>query len=131
MGHRLAQAALEEVYGQKTNYKSPQFLKIKKKRRKYIDIIIENIGEGLQSNSKNINAFSVAGKDQVFHWAKAKIIKKNVIRVYCPKGIKVKSVRYAWANNPEPLNITNSFGYPLLPFRTDHWKLSTDSITRQ
>ena len=131
VGHRLAQAALEEVYGQITHYKSPRFLKIKKRRRRYIDILIEDTGLGLQSNSKNINAFSVAGKDQVFHWTTAKIIKKNVIRVYCPKGIKVKSIRYAWANNPEPLNITNSFGYPLLPFRTDHWKLSTDSITRQ
>ena len=131
VGHRLAQAALEEVYPQPTNYKSPRFLKIKKRRRRYIDILIKNTGQGLQSNNKNLHAFSVAGKDQVFRRAKAKIIKKNVIRVYCPKGIKVKSIRYAWAHNPEPLNITNSFGYPLLPFRTDHWILSTDSITRQ
>lgn len=131
VGLRLAQAALEEVYGQKTNYKSPRFLKIKKRRRKYIDVIIADTGEGLQSNNNEIHGFSVAGKDQIFHWTTAKIIHKNVIRVFCPKRTKIKSIRYAWANNPAPLNIFNSFGYPLLPFRTDHWELSTDQITRQ
>ena len=131
VGHRLAQAALEEVYGKRTNYKSPRFLRIKRRRRKYIDIIIEDTGTGLQSKNKNINGFSIAGKDKIFHWTTAKIIKKNVIRVFCPKGTKVQSIRYAWANNPAPLNITNSFGYPLLPFRTDHWELSTKLITRQ
>jgi len=131
VGHRLAQAALKEVYQKTTHYKSPRFLKIKKKRRKYIDIYIEEIGDGLLSYNKNINGFSIAGKDHIFHWATAKIRKKNIIRVYAPKGTKPIAIRYAWANNPEPLHITNSFGYPLLPFRTDNWKLSTAQITRQ
>lgn len=132
VGRRLSLAALEEVYGKKTNYKSPRFLKIKKKKRKYIDLEFTDVFDGLSTSdhSSIISGFSIAGKDQVFHWAKAKIIGPNKIRVYTPKKLGIVAIRYAWATNPDPANIINSQKFPLLPFRTDNWKLSTDGITR-
>lgn len=132
VGRRLALAALEETYHQKTAYKSPRFLKIAKKKRKYIDLIFQDVDGGLVSQRANepIAGFSIAGKDHVFHWAKAKIISDNKIRIYIPKHFKLMAVRYAWANNPQPADIYNKKGFPLLPFRTDNWKLSTQNITR-
>jgi len=78
-----------------------------------------------------LQEFTIAGKDKVFHWAKAELIAPNKIRIYAPKGLRPVAVRYAWSNNPDPANVINSEGFPLLPFRTDNWKLSTHSIKRQ
>jgi sialate O-acetylesterase len=35
-------------------------------------------------------------------------------------------VRYAWQSNPEA-TLFNGAGLPAGPFRTDHWKLETES----
>ena len=145
VGRRLALAALAEVYQKSVKYKSPRFLSIKKKR-KYFDISFTDVYDGLQladtpkdkdclthqalKKYKFITGFTIAGKDQIFHWAKAQLLAPNKIRVFIPKRLHAVAVRYAWANNPDPANIINSEGFPLLPFRTDHWKLSTDGITR-
>ena len=35
------------------------------------------------------------------------------------------AVRYAWSDNPGPIDLYNQFGLPAAPFRTDDWPLST------
>ncbi len=132
VGGRLAQAALKEVYGQPVSYKSPRYLSAKKKRN-CIDITFTDVSDGLHPESKfgYVKGFRIAGKDKKFYWAKAKIIAPNKIRVFAPKGMHPISVRYAWEINPDPANIYNSEHLPLLPFRTDSWKLSTQGIIRE
>lgn len=66
-----------------------------------------------------LKGFSIAGADQKFVWATAKIEGNNVV-VSSPQVLKPVAVRYAWADNPE-CNLYNKEGLPASPFRTDQW----------
>lgn len=126
VGRRLALAALKEVYHKPVSYKSPRFVRIKKKRRKYIDIAIDQAVH-LDVKSDSIIGFTIAGKDQVFQNANAKLRRHHTIRIFVPKGIKPLAIRYNWSRNPKK-HLKNKEGFPLLPFRTDHWQPTSLSI---
>ncbi|HFB99971.1 MAG TPA: 9-O-acetylesterase, partial [Phaeodactylibacter sp.] len=132
VGRRLSLAALNEVYGKNVKYKGPSYTHMKKSG-KYIDIFFEDTYEGLKVTDKfsYVFGFSIAGEDKKFHWAKAEIIDSNQIRVWSNSVENPAAVRYAWQDNPQPANVFNSEGFPMFPFRTDDWKLSTFGITRE
>jgi sialate O-acetylesterase len=67
--------------------------------------------------------FAVAGEDQKFHWATAKIDGGDMI-VSSKDVAKPVAVRYGWADDPE-VNVFNAAGLPMCPFRTDDWKMVT------
>ena len=70
-----------------------------------------------------LDAFALAGKDQVWHWADAKIV-GQAIELSSPKVKKPVAARYAWAMNPSQRNLLyNKEGFPASPFRTDDWPL--------
>jgi sialate O-acetylesterase len=73
-------------------------------------------------------AFAIAGADNVFHWAQA-YIKNNTVVVFSNDVQSPKAVRYAWADNPGPLDLYTSKGLPVAPFRTDDLKLNTEGKT--
>ncbi|MDP7275294.1 MAG: sialate O-acetylesterase, partial [Planctomycetaceae bacterium] len=66
------------------------------------------------------NRFAVAGKDKVWHWAKAAIVGNTVI-VSCDKVSGPVAVRYGYTMNPTGANLYNREGLPASPFRTDSW----------
>jgi sialate O-acetylesterase len=68
--------------------------------------------------------FAVAGKEGKFVWANARI-EGNTVVVWHDKIKSPRSVRYAWADNPDKANLYNREGLPAAPFRTDMWLLST------
>ena len=49
----------------------------------------------------------------------------NSVLVFSPEVPAPVAVRYAWADNPGPLDLYNSAGLPALPFRSDDWPLFT------
>ena len=71
-----------------------------------------------------VNAFAIAGKDQKWQWAEAKIDGGKII-VSPSKVSNPVAVRYAWAMNPSERNLLlyNKEGLPAGPFRTDNWPL--------
>ena len=70
-----------------------------------------------------LDAFAIAGSDQKWQWADAKI-EGNTIVVSSSKVRKPVAVRYAWAMNPSQRNLLyNKEGIPASPFRTDDWPL--------
>lgn len=130
VGRRLALAALADVYyQQQVIYLSPSYDSHTIKDNA-VFIKLKNEYNGLKTTDKfgYIFGFSIAGDDQIFRWAKAEIIDKNIIKVWSDKVKSPKVVRYAWQNNPSPANLFNSHDFPALPFRTDDWKLSTQDI---
>lgn len=66
--------------------------------------------------------FEIAGEDQVWHWAEAKVDGSDGVLVSSPAVSKPVAVRYAWASNPTGANLVNSEGLPASVFRTDDWK---------
>ena len=122
LSKRLAWGALRNTYGRSGVPISPE-LKTSEISGDTIVITIETYGQTLVSRNPS-SVFQIAGEDQKFIPAKF-YLEGDQIKVFSNKVKDPKAVRYAWADNPGPLNIYNEQGLPLLPFRTDEWDLSS------
>jgi sialate O-acetylesterase len=123
IGLRHAYLALGKTYGLPIVHEGPVLTKHEAKDGKII-LRFDSVGSGLVSARKGkLDAFALAGKDQVWHWADAKIEKDSIVL----SSSKVKApvaARYAWAMNPSKRNLLyNKEGFPASPFRTDDWPL--------
>lgn len=122
VGDRLAQAAKNLAYGEEIVAGGPIFESYEVKGDS-IEIHFKNVGDGLMAEDGELKEFAIAGKDQKFVWANARIEGDKIV-VFSPKISNPVAVRYAWANNPENANLYNKEGLPASPFRTDDWELS-------
>jgi sialate O-acetylesterase len=125
IGIRHAYLALKLTYSKDVIAYGPRYSKQTIQDGKIIlQFEADSIGSGLVAASKApLNAFAIAGKDKVWHWANAHISAGKVV-VSSPKVEKPVAVRYAWAMNPSQRNLLyNKEGLPASPFRTDDWPL--------
>ncbi|MFA6713902.1 MAG: sialate O-acetylesterase [Victivallales bacterium] len=117
VGKRLALLALTNNYGKKINeFRSPVFKDLKTDGDKLI-ISFEYLNTNLKTNDGKAPAeFTIAGKDGIYHPAKAEILGKTI--VLSSKKVKEPlSAEYAWHNLAVP-NLVSGSGLPVLPFRT-------------
>ena len=99
----------------------PEFLKVKFKKKKAVLYFTET-GRGLTTcDGKDPQEFAIAGADQQWVWAKARIKGKSKVIVWAEALTDPKAVRYAFNNNPENPNLSNETCIPAGPFRTDNW----------
>jgi sialate O-acetylesterase len=121
VGYRLALAAYKVAYNENIVFSGPVYKAMKIENDKII-IEFDNMGSGLLVRNKNgyINAFTIAGSDKTFHWAKA-FLEGNKVIVFSEEVKNPVAVRYAWANNPDDVNLYNKEMLPAVPFRTDSW----------
>lgn len=112
VGKRLALAFTKHASG--PTYKS---ITVKNDRT-----IVEYQSSDIHTKDKYgfVRGFQVAGDDQKFYWAKAVLVGDKV-EVWSDNVPKPVAVRYAWDNNPGPLDLYNALGLPALPFRSDSW----------
>jgi len=129
VGRRLAIGALKIAYGKNLVAQSPVFDQMSIDGN-YAALTFKQIGSGLKTKDKfgYIRGFQIAGSDKKFYWAKA-ILDRNQVIVSNPNVSKPEAVRYAWADNPGPLDLYNREGLPVLPFRTDDWPRTTKGQT--
>lgn len=125
VGLRLARQALKYDYGRNIETSGPMYKSMEIKGSR-IEISFDHAESGLVAHNKYgyLFGFSVAGADQVFHWAIA-YIKDNKVTVYNDEVPNPVAVRYGWVDNPEDANLFNQEGLPAAPFRSDSWKLIT------
>jgi sialate O-acetylesterase len=125
VGIRLGLAARKLAYGERIVHSGPVFQAMKKQGDK-IRISFTSTGGGLVSKDKYgyLRGFAMAGADRKFHWAMA-WIEGNTVVVFSPQVKRPVAVRYAWSDNPGPLDLYHKEGLPALPFRTDDWPVST------
>lgn len=119
VGARLARAALSKTYGWDVVAGGPLF---KDMRMDGQDIYLsfDQVGGGLIADDPEMLAgFAIAGPDQVFYWAGARIAGDEVV-VSNPRVADPTAVRYGWADNPI-VSLYNVEGIPASPFRTDDW----------
>lgn len=130
VANRLALQAEFTVYGNKKIIPSGPFYKSMKVTSNRILIEFDNVGKGLttKDGSKNIKGFAIAAADKNFVWANAEIINSKTVAVFVDAIKQPVAVRYAWADNPGELNLTNNTTMPAYPFRTDNWKGKTDDV---
>ena len=130
VGDRLARIALARTYGKKeVQYQSPIYDSMAKEGAA-IRVKFKNCPGGLMVAAKKgleparempggkLERFAIAGADNQFVWADARIEGDSVI-VSSASVPDPLSVRYAWAENPEGCNLYGKNGLPASPFRTD------------
>lgn len=123
VGKRLALWALANDYGKQIVYSGPEY-KAMKTEGNTIRLSFDSVGGGLVAKGDALKGFAIAGADQKFVWADAKIVGNEVV-VQSAEVAEPVAVRYGWANNP-PCNLYNQEGLPACPFRTDTWPGVTD-----
>ncbi|MDA8976448.1 sialate O-acetylesterase [Akkermansiaceae bacterium] len=130
VGDRSARWALSTVYDIKDStrpkdplewhgpiYKSMEIQKDK------ILISFEKAGSnGLRLDQTDARGFYIAGKDQIFHHANARVAKPTSVEVWSENVPDPVAVRYAWSNLPLG-TLMNGRELPAYPFRTDTWPL--------
>jgi sialate O-acetylesterase len=116
VGKRLALVALEKVYGEPIESSGPRFVS-QQKEGGALRIRFSH-ATGLQSREGPLRHFAIAGEDEKYVWADAKLEGETVL-VSHPEVPAPVSVRYAWSDNPDGCNLINAAGLPAIPFRTD------------
>lgn len=124
VGHRLALWALANSYEKENLVYSGPLYKSMKKDKKKIVLTFNHIGSGLECKGDELSCFTIAGNDQQFHPAEAKIV-NNTLLVSSKKVKNPMAVRFAFKNGDEP-NFFNKEGLPASTFRTDNWELRTE-----
>jgi sialate O-acetylesterase len=118
LGDRLTKIALAKVYGQKIEYSGPVYASMKVEgsaiRVKFTR------AAGLMAKGGSLTWFQIAGADQKFVDADAKIEGDSVV-VNSRQVSAPVAVRYAWDNYPDTANLYNGAGLQAAPFRTDNW----------
>lgn len=125
VGKRLSLWALHNEYGKKDIVVSGPLYKAVKTEGDKVRLSFD-FDKGLQAKEGELKEFTIAGDDQVFFPALAKIEGKTIV-VWSDAVKNPKAVRFAWKNVPHP-NLYNEAGLPASPFRTDGWKLTTEGL---
>jgi sialate O-acetylesterase len=117
---RLARWALAKDYGISIACQSPTYKSMERKGDRIV-VTFDQVGGGLHTfDVAEARGFAVAGSDQTFVPAQARVTGRNTVEVWSDKVSEPVSVRYAWADNPV-CNLYSAEGLPATPFRTDDW----------
>lgn len=127
VGARLALAALALAYGKKVEYAGPVYDGMQVQGDKAV-LNFTHVDGGLEARAGPLKGFTIAGADHRFHNAQAEIHGKQVV-VWSEEVPHPVAVRYGWANFPV-VNLWNKAGLPASPFRTDHFRLTTQRAGR-
>ena len=121
VANRLARIALARDYGVEMAWQSPSYDSMRIDGDA-ISIQLKHVSaSGLHTfDVYEVMGFEIAGEDQKFFWAEAKLEGKNKVTVSSPQVPKPVAVRYAWGDNPV-VNLQDRNGLPVTPFRTDDW----------
>ena len=113
---RLTPLALHDVYAKPVaEWSGPLFRSAKREGNRIVITFAH--ADGLKAASGELKGFAIAGSDQKFVWATAKVEKDRVV-VSSDAVPEPAAVRYGWAANPK-CNLVNGAGFPASPFRTD------------
>jgi sialate O-acetylesterase len=120
VGERLARVALAKTYGQSIEFSGPTFRGMR--------VVGDEVrlsfdhADGMRAKGDALKGFAIAGPDQKFAWAEARVEGGEVV-LRSAAVAKPVAVRYGWADNPA-CNLTNASGLPAVPFRTDDWPMT-------
>jgi sialate O-acetylesterase len=128
VGKRLSLIALNNDYEKDELVCSGPMYNTHEVKENQVYISFDEIGSGLMTTNKYgyIQGFSIAGPDQQFEWAQARI-EGNQVVVSSDKVKNPVAVRFAWHCNTDDANLYNKEGLPANPFRTDSWEGLTDN----
>jgi len=119
VGYRLSLWAMGTVYGKQVPATSGPLVEGFKTQGNSMVVKFMFTAGGLKAKNGSLTGFEIAGEDQQWKPAEAKIDGSKVV-VSSPEVKKPAAVRYAWENNPKA-SLFNDAGLPASPFRTQEW----------
>ena len=121
IGKRLAAQAATYSYSIKgIPYKYPTFKNAEINGNR-AEIFFDNVWQGFTPNNE-LEGFEVAGDDRIFYPAKAHPYRGGLSIIVESEDVpEIKSVRYNFKNFAIG-KIHDSYGLPIVPFRTDNWE---------
>jgi sialate O-acetylesterase len=120
LGDRFARIARARDYGEKIEYSGPVYESMQVQGNS-IRVKFSHVDGGLKAKGGDLKWFQVAGADQKFVDATAKIDGDSVV-VSSPEVAAPVAVRYAWSRFPIEANLYNADGLPAPQFRSDNWE---------
>lgn len=116
VGYRLSLAARNLAYEQKNvPYQGPTYRSHQLEGSRVL-VRFDHAEELLVTNKYGyIQGFALAGPDGTFRWAKA-TLEDGAVVVWQDDIQQPRALRYAWSDNPGPLNLYNAAGLPAVPF---------------
>ena len=126
VGNRLASWALAETYKKpRIVCKNPEYKGAKVKNGSLV-VEFSNANNGLQIKDKIIRGFYISGANENWQPAAAKLEKDKII--LSNKDIKDPLyIRYGFGNTVSG-TVFSTEGLPLVPFRTDTWKVDQSPV---
>lgn len=115
VGKRLALWALAKVYGQAIPYSGPMIASHAVSGDRVV--LTFDHAEGMKAGGAKLLGFEIAGADNKWHPAEAKIEGATVV-LSSPEVKTPTAARYNWAEEPTG-NLTNNTGLPASPFTTE------------
>ena len=119
VGKRLSLWALGTVYGKKVPATSGPLPSGHKVQGNEISVSFKHTDGGLKAGGGELKGFQIAGADQAWKPASARISGSSVIVSNSEIPAPV-AVRYAWSDLPDG-NLRNGGDLPATSFRTDEW----------
>jgi sialate O-acetylesterase len=116
VGQRLAFLALAKDYKKNIPCSGPIYKSMKIKGDSIV-LKFDHIEKGLVCKGDRLTGFAIAGENEKFVIAEAKIVGNTVV-VSSDKIKKPIAIRYGWQDGPM-CNLYNSADIPASPFRTD------------
>jgi sialate O-acetylesterase len=128
VGARLANWAFARTYGLKDiDYCGPMYKSMKVDGSKIV--LSFDYADGLRSKAGDLTGFVIAGKDQKFVPAKAKVDGTTVV-VWSDEVKDPAAVRFGWTACPDA-TLFNKAGLAASPFKTDDWKWDTADAVKK
>ena len=119
VGRRLALWALGDVYGKTVPATSGPLPTEHEVKGDSITVTFLHADGSLVAKGGELKGFVIAGEDQQWRPAQARIVGSTVV-ISSSEVSKPVAVRYAWSADPD-CNLFNEAGLPASPFRTDDW----------
>jgi sialate O-acetylesterase len=131
VGERLALWALRDRYGRQQEVSGPLFRELVREAGA-LRVLFDHAESGLMAGRKAgreavqpdpkgiVRGFAIAGSDQRWKWAKARIEGSELVLSH-PDIPEPVAARYAFSSNPDRANLYNQAGLPASPFRSDSW----------
>lgn len=122
-GLRLARLAMSRVYGSSDPLDSGPLFREMQVSGSEVRLFFDHVDGGWVTASGWSDHFEVAGPDQVFHAAQARLDGETIL-VVSESVSEPVAVRFAYRSKAQP-GLYNKAGIPASCFRTDRWPLGS------
>ena len=118
----LAATVGGQCSGRPIEWRGPVFKSMAIEDGRAVVTFEEGTNRGLLLERDDECGFYVAGVDQEFHHARARVVGENQLQIYSDDVPEPVAVRYGWSNLPAG-GLMNSRALPAYPFRSDTWPM--------